>query len=643
MNAFYAIIEFIYNNLLIVATFVAVLAFLAYYGRQLFEEATINKQLNLKQRTLRSVEGRRFKETFKRRAWIAAVPLVLILLLFIVFWPEEEPSQEITRLTSEADVVSYHETFQERFYDWHFEEVQEVLADMEAVLELRETDPTVHGGLDDVAAYDNHVYTLTDDELHVADLEGTSVSQRVRVDLTENLSGTTLYESVGLHAADGRLLVVGQLYQDIPETAPKSTFFREDRQASVQVFDISEEEPVLEDTYTVTGTLTDIHYDERNVVLATTHYLPFGSDDFRASDHRPYLQTNDDRPLFQRYSDIRYIPGTQPNAFLTFSTINPRSGQVDFQTLLGDWDNSIAMEGADVYLGMDNYQFRDIPEGIRLPDPVRHIDTSMTRLNVVNDRMYRHRTRQLSGIRTLEDAFEVTDDYVAALTDDGQYRLSRMDRNFSRSPEVASVPVEGSIVSWFLHKDTVYLETVLDGDHETRAYDLADENVVETLAPSGEVFGPFTFYDKNRGLVLSAYQDNGNLDIRSYESLSGGLLSRLTRHSTDFDEKGLDLDPEEALQHLVYDENMGELVLPLYELRDDSDSDSPDFLSWPVDGNGVIEEPYTFSTTPGMEPGERFQFHLVEGYRFLITEKGIAALGEEQPEEHVTTIHYRSP
>ncbi len=473
MNVFIQLAEFIYNNLMTVSFFLALFVFFVFHLKQLIQETRINQKLNLKKKFARSIESVSFRRLFTKRVAVVALPL-LILGGLLLFYPRESVMFDdyLNKITSKEDVVTRYENFNQRFYSHHFQDVPDRIDDVDVLKDLRQKSPTLHEKVDMVARYNDYIFSIDETNVHITRVDAGEITHLEKLTFYDEIDSHETFRPSALFVDYNKLVVVGQVKENLPVSASDSDYLQEDFRTVVRVYDIEADFEHL-DTYRMDGLVSDISYNGTNLMMATTRYIPFEHATFDLDDYRPWSQANDQERHYNRYSSMRYVERVKPNSFVSFHTLNIRTGAQDFETLLTDYNHKVAMKDADVYSVANSYTFYDISDGVSLPNPIKSEDTTITQFNVIGNRMYRHRARRLEGRANMEAGIALENrDFIVMTLSDGHQIINKLDRKMMQSVRTLRLEESGAFRHMYYHQGILYLSRFVEGKPYMNVYDV---------------------------------------------------------------------------------------------------------------------------------------------------------------------------
>ena len=478
MNVFIQLAEFIYNNLMTISFFLALFVFFVFHVKQLVQAAMINQKLNVKKKFMRSLEGMNFRKLFTKRVAVLVLPLLILGGIFL-FYPRDSVTFDdyLNKITSKEDVVARYENFNQRFYSHHFQDVPERQDDVDILKSLRSKTPSLHENVDTVAYHEDYIFSIDETNVHITykQHEG-NLTHVDSLSFEEETSPIEIFHPYGLYVDYNKLVVIGQVKENIPDGSRDSAYLEENFRTVVKVFDVGDGfEPL--DTYRMDGVLTDVSFNGTNLMMSTTRYLPFDYESFDLDDYRPWSQMNDEDRYYNRYTSMRYVERVKPNSLVSFHTLNVRTDNHDFETLLTDYRHKVAMKDNDIYSIANSYTFYEISDGVSLPNPVRSTDTTITQLNVIGNRLYRHRARRLEGTVNLDVGVSIAQrDFVILTLSDGHQIINKLDRKMMQPVQSKTVEKEGSFRHMYYHNGLVYLSRFVENSPYMNVYDVRDDD-----------------------------------------------------------------------------------------------------------------------------------------------------------------------
>ncbi len=385
------------ENPIIIVLLVIGIGMTIVFGVKFFEEYGLNKQLRLKQKSMRlkatGLSGRQ-----SMLGALALTPAFLLVIgLFVTMNMTSPEDTQFIQITSSEDIFDIYEKFTDRqsnnsFLNREFAMEEDFVATPDAEADA----PTSNGGddfdaekgsgsddysetnnqVDGVDEYDNvvtdgkYIYTMNGGSIQISlaytneyKLQGFGKVHEITYD-NENVDCESSYLSpIGMYVeADkdgelGKFVVVASEYYyynwECSEQEGKeySEMYWYDQQNSntVKVLVYDKSDWSLEDEYTLNGYFTGTRKIGDDLYVVTNKYLPLHDDSIDLDSFLPEYSVGDES-VQASYEQIIYNDGTSPNTFTTFYGISLDTKEVDMEVILGDSGYNLYVSGDNMYL-----------------------------------------------------------------------------------------------------------------------------------------------------------------------------------------------------------------------------------------------------------------------------------------------------
>lgn len=361
-----------------------------------FEEYGLNKQLRLKQRSMR-IKGEVMTSRKSLLGAAALAPTLLILVGIFVFanMGNNDVSQYI-KINSSQDIKDIYSHFQSQTNQDSY-----YLRDgwgMEAEFDALEADAPANDegtGSDDYSGPNNQVANVDEldnvvtDGKYIFTMHGASIQVTLAFKkeneiedfglVTEitypqdpDVCEQKLVYPIGMYASneDDYLVVVANEYDNYNYECEEYKaydywYWGQSNSVKVYVYDKTNDFALV-DEYSLNGYYTGTRKIDNHLYVITNEYIPLYDEEVNVDDYLPYNEVNGVMEVAQ-YSEIVYVDGTNPNTFTTFYGIDLNTKEVDMEVVLGDNGYNLYVSENNMYLVGSVYYF--FPEDSLFSEP----------------------------------------------------------------------------------------------------------------------------------------------------------------------------------------------------------------------------------------------------------------------------------
>ncbi len=287
------------------------------------------------------------------------IMLITIFTLSACNTGNTDDDQGLNRVKSASDLSRLLENNANRSNDYMFAEddaVDETAGDGSEDTTHSETNVQVDG-IDegDIIKTDgNRIYYIRNQFLTVVEVNDGIMTTILNQAYDEESNG--YYRE--LYLTDDQLIVIGTKYEEtIYDARPEMDYMWYPYDSGDTTVDIYDKETLsIEDTFTISGTITTTRLKDDVLYLVTSEYI-YMSDD--TDDIRPTF-TKNDQTIIPNYDEIYYIEDLPTETFTILSTIDLTENSLDYTIFLGlsNW-NQVYMSHEGVYLASTYYQAMD--------------------------------------------------------------------------------------------------------------------------------------------------------------------------------------------------------------------------------------------------------------------------------------------
>ncbi len=648
MQTMIRLAEFVFNNALLLSVILVAAPFFMFHMKQLFQELLLNKKLDIKKRVMRNLERIPFHYSrwfLQKRIVVIILPFVVVAAIFLAAtWNPIHFEHHLASIESEEDIRKVHEDFHERFYDFHILEAESQATDASIMRSLRMKNPKLHTGIDTVAHNGEYIFSMASRGIEITAVDGNDLDYHGYLDY-EDTKKDELYHQHGIFVDKDRLVVLGSATEDIsPVGATSEAYCEEEVSTVVRIYDINDDIS-LEDTYRMSGKVTDAAYENGVLSLVTKQYLPFGYEAFRLGDSLPWIARGDDTPLIQSYDSIHYIERVEPNSFISFHAIDLERESHDFRTLLMDYQSEVRIMDNAFYIAANHYRFHKITDGMRLSDPVESIDTSLTKFRVDTFGMVRHQvTLSLPGALAFPNGLQVADGRILLLTrNEDNHTLFKLEKSLTHATLEHELPSHIYVEDLFYHDGIAYLSCDTENAHETRLYAITTHNIELLSIHEGILLTEAMIPRTGTPLFITLEKlDKESLAFHAhhYDSRENRVVTMDTLAVSvgDYKFNIIDRFPVEKEIHMDSDFR---IVIPLYAFTTPSTQDSryPSVLFIHLDEEGQLHPPESLNMRGVLHGRNPYSYRFVEmdDYVYHVTPRGITVSTEVEGEKKIVS------
>lgn len=437
MAPFIEVLEFLYNNFIVVGIIGLSVTLFILVLHNLYLEYRFNKRLSMKKMLLRNLERYRLKQLTFRRFLGLALPIALFVLILIQAFSRTIPAQEhAVFIEDEADILNIYENFYAKFITTPFE------PQLERPFEPSQSDQFARinefKGMDFIAQAGLQLFILNQKGVQVTRLNGVNSSFERTLTLIEPDCEAERYSPEGLFINGNQLVAV--VSQSLGQCSEQFLpYHLRDHSVEVFVFDLSSQTLTLRDRYSFSGILSQLHRHEGVLMMGVTNYLAFSDPSFTLSRALPRIRINA-RSLRVPIEGIVHIENTVPNSFISLHALDLERKEVASQTLLTDFVHTIEIRKDAILFMTDSFVFAPASEIFEFRNPIERVRTSLTQFDFRDGELNYHLTHKVDGER-LEDGLHLTDDATVMITRQPiRFHIHYFDETLERVHEQTFLP-----------------------------------------------------------------------------------------------------------------------------------------------------------------------------------------------------------
>ena len=509
------LLEFLYNNALIVSIIVLSLLLALYLGHKWYQEVKMNRRLNIKKAMLRNLKDVRFKLPTLKRTFAVFVPVIFLGLFFVLsFDVPTDYTNHVKRVEDGESFMTLYEEFNDKFYSTPLQSTEVLEADPR-ITRLEHNQDGLIEGLDYVADHEGYVFVTNESGIKVVNGNEESFNLERTIGFPkEDDCEEELFDSLGIAVHGDKLVSVG--YFPPAQCTNSSATLLGDPRTVIRIYDIGEDF-ALKDEFSISGHLNQGHYEKGQLVFASNAYLPSEPDETMLDGYFPRITHNDDREIAD-FSGLRYIENTNPNTFLSLTLIDVATGTYDFETTLTDYKYLLEMNADHVYLSTDSHEFDSTSEVFEMQNPIKATHTIMSKFSLKNGEIFFSKTRQHENMTASFDSLADTDSGVfALLKSESEYHFLWFDESME---EIDKLTWNHSGI--YQKMDYVHHSFFLfENDTPPREIRLTNNQLIHASVPSYEKLSIQSMHPLNESNMTLALADNNGLLM--FELLSPGM------------------------------------------------------------------------------------------------------------------------
>ncbi len=437
MAPFIEVLEFLYNNFIVVGIIGLSMTLFILVLRNLYLEYRFNKRLSMKKMLLRNLERYRLKQLTFRRFLGLALPIILFVLILIQAFSRTIPAQQhAIFIEDEADILQIYENFYGKFITTPFE------PQLERPFEPSQSDQfsriNEFTGMDFIAQWESQVFVLNQKGVQITRLNGANTTFNRSLTLIEPECEAERYIPEGLFVYGNQLIVV--VSQSLGQCGERfQPYHLRDHSVEVFVFDLSSPNIPLRDRYSFSGILSQLSHYDGILMMGVTNYLAFSDPSFTLSRALPRIRINA-RSLRVPIEGIIHIENTVPNSFVSLHALDLEDKEVASQTLLTDFDHNIEIRKNAFMLMTDSFVFAPASEIFEFRNPIESVRTSLTQFDFLEGSLDYLITHKVEGSR-LEDGLHLTEDATVLITRQPiRFHIHHFDETLERLDEQTFLP-----------------------------------------------------------------------------------------------------------------------------------------------------------------------------------------------------------
>lgn len=580
----------ILNNPMLIILIVIGIGATIVLATKYFEEYGLNKQLHLKQRSMR-IKGANLSSKKSLLGAAALAPAFLVVIgLFVAANINTPENGTFLKIESSDDIFDIYERFNGRSSgSWlrgEFFALEET-ADMETDAPTNdaggEDDYSKGSGSDDysetnnqvegVDEYDNvvtdgkYIYTMNGGKIQVTlaftqeyGIQGFGKLHEIEFNQEYVDCNSTYVSPIGMYADGERLVVIAseyfyynwECYQE-DDSKPYVDYWYGNDSNGIKVFVFEVETWDLEDEYTLNGYFVGTRKIGDDLYVITNKYLPLHDDSIDLDDFLPHYEVNE-QIVKADYEDIVYNDGTNPNTFTTFYGIDLSTTEVDMEVVLGDSGYNLYVSENNMYLVGSVYYFW--PESIIATDeePVYEPKTAIMKVAIGDGNVEYKAIGYVDGYTLNQFSMDEYDGHLRITTTSGWWgseinnRLFVLDQDLKVVGKLEGLGKPGetirstrfvgeyAYVVTFEQTDPFYVINVSDPTNPVKEGELEIPGFSTYLQPLGN--------DYMLGIGFDADEDTGwttGIKIQIYDisdKANPTVFDTITFPYSDFDEFG---------------------------------------------------------------------------------------------------------
>ncbi len=461
---------FILENLFITLLVLIGIGITVVAATRYLEEYGLNKQLRLKQRSMR-IKGE--VVTSKKSllgALVLAPTFIVVLGIFVAANIGSGDIGQLITVKSSDDILQIFEKYQDQtntynsgwFRNGDFSEALAGIGNPEADFDDAVDDGT---GSDDYSGPNNQVQGVDEmdnvvtDGKYIYTMHGAAIQITLAYTVENGIDNFGLAHEItyvqdfdsceskalypqGMYASsqDDYLVVIASEYNnynwDCLEDGEYINWYDRNNSNSVKVFVYDKENDFeLIEEYTLNGYFTGTRKIGDDLYVITNKYIPFEQEDINIDDYLPYYEVNNQKTITS-YDDIIYNEGTSPNTFTTFYGIDLSKAKVDMEVVLGDNGYNLYVSNENMYLVGNVYYF--FGTDTFFTDPVYENRTAIMKVSIDNAEVEFKAVGYVEGHTLDQFSMDEHDGYLRITTTTGWWgedinnRLWVLDENLKQ-------------------------------------------------------------------------------------------------------------------------------------------------------------------------------------------------------------------
>lgn len=560
---FLDVVEFIYNNFLIMSVIVGSAGFFILFIKQWYEEREMNRMLSQKKTMLRNLRDAARRRPSLTRTLIIGVPLLFLAgFLYLSFRPPMDYTHHIKRLEDGESFSEVRTAFNEKFYSSPLQSSSE-MEDMEALRRIENKKADDFKGIDHVLKTEDRLYVTTSHGIEVIKMvDGALTEESTLLFPTSECEGSD-FSSQGIFSIDDKLVVIAQVSEGPCDDGIPGLLELE-RKTVVRVHDTDDDHELI-DTYEFDGVLSNAMFDGDMLYMSVNDYIAMGDSGESPEDYLPSMSLNGSLST-PDFSEVRYLDNTNPNNFMAIYAVDVNERSFDYEMTLTDYRHHLDFVGDSVYMTTNSYEFESSSTMFQLPDPIQSVDTIVSKFSLVSERVHYSRTKKLNGSISGKNSLSFSEDTLFLVSEDKDrttQKIYRLDRqlNEKAAMELDHHDPVGMVLD---HGDYLYLFSP-EGERETRIFEAREnEDIVYFDDHSG--LGFIEHYEENAlfDLLLGFDKDGDSLVMTMYETGEDGILNPTRRKIIEYDSMGLALKDSYPFENVMYAKNRNLLIVPLF-------------------------------------------------------------------------------
>ena len=422
------------------------------------EEYGLNRQLRLKQRSMR-IKGEVVRSKKSLLGALALAPTFLFVLgIFVAANIGSEDIGQFITVRSSDDILQIFENYQEQTQTysngWFRNDVLFATDDSVGSPEMEfdgdaQTDDQGSGS-DDYSGPNNQVDGVDELDIVVTDgkyiytMHGAAIQITLAYTVENGIDNFGLFDEityeqdfdsceskalypVGMYAyndydveGDGRLIVITSEYNNYNYNCLEDGEYvdwyerNNSNNVKVMVYDSENDFELLEE-YSLNGYYTGTRRIGDELYVITNKYLPFYEEDINIDEYLPYYEVNGIKTT-TRYEDIVYVNGTSPNTFTSFFGINLKTTKVDMEVVLGDNGYNLYVSDENMYLVGSVYYWFDATSD---DDAIYQHRTAIMKVSIDNAEVEFDAIGYIEGYTLNQFSMDEHDDHLRITTTSG--------------------------------------------------------------------------------------------------------------------------------------------------------------------------------------------------------------------------------
>ncbi len=554
------ILEFFYNNFIIIGVIVVSVVATVILMRTFYKEFRFNRKLRFKQGVLRNFNSLKNTRVLLKSFYKIGLPLLIpfVFILAVVRSPIIY-DDHIHYIEEKRDLLELHDAYHSKFYSSTTQDVDQI--QIKTMLEESYTQSTKLDDNIDFVVHNDQYFAVTDGEnVHLVDQDRLNVSKKL-IGLSEGSNESV----IGLYINDEILYVISQ--NTFNHVKHDADFFK--AKTFIRTYDL--ESQSLTNTFEFSGSLTHIAVFDDRFLMTSDQPIPYNLvETERFEQYLPYYQKNNQKTI-QSYDEMQYIEGANPSNYLTIFMLDLNRHSVSFTTTITNHDSRVQLSEEGVFLTSKSYLFKSASDYVEMNNPVEQDRDFISKFIIKNGDVSHFRTRMLDG-KILDNGFIVDGNLTLTFVEneDGvsAYRFSQQLDIFHRTP----VSHLDTIDTLHLHRHVLYAKT--SADH-VRLFDVSRPTEFSSFSPGYTTVLPNNILFNNaRDLLLSMNISEDKIHITPFS-----FENHVMRHNdyslvrTSYRQSMLSTYYNE--HNVVFNEDQQRLYFPV--INGDQVGDSIDF------------------------------------------------------------------